>query len=107
MLLDYQLQLINGDLKWTLRQAYSDVLPIDFREAKHGFNVPIDEWLKNEWSDMVDEAFSPSSYLYKLGLISQDAHDIALHMLSDTERLNGHTIFCFVMLNRWLTINLT
>jgi hypothetical protein len=23
-------------------------------------------------------------------------------MLSDAERLNGHTVFCMIMLNRWL-----
>jgi asparagine synthase (glutamine-hydrolysing) len=72
---------------------------------KHGFNVPIDFWLNGEWSDLVDEAFGLDSNLHKLGIISKDSLSVAKKMLSDTERLNGHTIFCYIMLNKWLEVN--
>lgn len=97
-------QLIRGkSLKWVLREAYSDILPKSIlSRAKHGFNVPIDHWLRGEWSDLVSETFSRESALFKSGLISATSYDEAKKMLSDNGRLSGHTIFCFVVLNRWL-----
>jgi asparagine synthase (glutamine-hydrolysing) len=94
------------DLKWVLRRAFEDILPMDvINRPKHGFNVPIDFWLNGEWSDLVDEAFGLDSNLHKLGIISKDSLSVAKKMLSDTERLNGHTIFCYIMLNKWLEVN--
>jgi asparagine synthase (glutamine-hydrolysing) len=69
---------------------------------KHGFNVPIDHWLKNGWHHMVEEAFNRDSALWKFGLIHKKSRDIAMRLLYDRERLNGHAIFSFIMLNLWL-----
>ena len=90
-------------LKKTLRKAYADILPeaVTIR-PKHGFNVPIDLWLKNEWSDLLQEAFSPQSALSKQGIISKQSLKKASNMLANPRRLNGHTLFCFIMLNLWL-----
>lgn len=97
-------QLVRGDqLKWVLRRAFADILPEHVvKRPKHGFNVPIDHWLKGEWSDLVEEAFGRDSALMKSGLIHNKSRDIAKTMLHDKDRLNGHTIFSFVMLNLWL-----
>lgn len=93
----------NGTLKWVLREAFKDILPHEIiSRPKHGFNVPIDHWLKNEWSFLVEEAFSRNSALYKQGIIHQRSAQIAKDMLSDKIRLNGQTIFAYIMLNRWL-----
>jgi asparagine synthase (glutamine-hydrolysing) len=93
----------NGTLKTSLRRAFADVLPPDVvSRPKHGFNVPIDHWLKGEWSDLVDEAFAPASALHRSGIASPDAARVARAMLGDANRLNGHTVFCMIMLNRWL-----
>lgn len=90
-------------LKWTLRQAFADVLPAGvLARPKHGFNVPIDHWLKNEWSFLMDEAFGSDSQLRKRGMLSKGARQIADRMLHDPLRLNGHTLFSMIMLNRWL-----
>jgi asparagine synthase (glutamine-hydrolysing) len=98
-----QLVGADGTLKTSLRQAFADVLPAEVvGRPKHGFNVPIDHWLKNEWSDLVDEAFEPGSALLRSGIVASDAGDVARNMLADAARLNGHTIFCMIMLNRWL-----
>jgi asparagine synthase (glutamine-hydrolysing) len=92
-----------GVLKWVLREAFSNILPDEVRRRpKHGFNVPIDHWLKSGWSDLFDEAFAPDSALRRHRLIAEDAGKTAQKMLADGERLNGHTIFCYIMLNRWL-----
>ena len=93
----------DGTLKTSLRQAFADVLPAEVvSRPKHGFNVPIDHWLKGEWSDLVDEAFAPDSALRRNGIVAPDAGDVARRMLADPGRLNGHTVFCMIMLNRWL-----
>lgn len=96
--------MVKGNvLKWSLRQAFSDILPVEITERpKHGFNVPIDHWLKGEWSDLVDEAFAEDSALRRHGLVDAGAENVAKRMLIDPTRLNGHTIFCYIILNRWL-----
>jgi len=92
------------DLKWVLRRAFENILPMDvINRPKHGFNVPIDHWLKGEWSDMVDEAFEAGSALHTHGIVSKDSLNKARKLLSDKNRLNGHTIFSFIMLNKWLS----
>ncbi len=101
--LKYSHLVRNNSLKWVLRKAFEDVLPPEIvNRPKHGFNVPIDHWLKDEWSFLVDESFSKSSALYKNGIIHGKSFKVAKDMLFDGIRLNGHTIFTFVMLNRWL-----
>ena len=96
--------MVRGDtLKWVLRKAFEDILPMEvINRPKHGFNVPIDHWLKNEWSSMVEEAFEKGSMLYKHGIIDDNSYEVACSMLSDNKRLNGHTIFSMIMLNKWL-----
>jgi asparagine synthase (glutamine-hydrolysing) len=96
--------MIHGDqLKWVLRKAFEDILPIEvINRPKHGFNVPIDRWLVGDWSSMVDEAFSEGSMLHKYGLLSHNAMDEAHILLNNKERLSGHTVFSFIMLNKWL-----
>ena len=97
-------QMVRGkSLKWALREAYADILPADIIERpKHGFNVPIDHWLKGEWHDLLEEAFAPGSALHRHGMVASDSAAVAERMLHDAERLNGHTLFCFIVLNRWL-----
>ena len=51
---------------------------------------------------MVDEAFGQDSALKRIGFVHADSGTLAKRMLNDTIRLNGHTIFCYIMLNRWL-----
>ena len=101
--LTYPSMVRGGTLKWALRKAFSNLLPHDVTaRPKHGFNVPIDHWLKAEWSDLLDEAFAEGSALRRYGMIEADSGTTARRMLNDPQRLNGHTIFCYIMLNRWL-----
>jgi asparagine synthase (glutamine-hydrolysing) len=93
----------DGTLKTVLRRAFADILPRSVVERpKHGFSVPIDHWLRGEWADLVDEAFAPGSSLHQLKIVAPGAGQIARAMLRDENRLNGHTIFSMIMLNRWL-----
>ena len=101
--LKYHHLIKNGTLKWVLRRAFADIIPDEvLNRPKHGFNVPIDHWLRGEWSDLVEETFGFESALFKSGLIHSKSYEIAKKMVLDDKRLNGHTIFCFIMLNLWL-----
>jgi asparagine synthase (glutamine-hydrolysing) len=93
----------DGTLKWVLRQAFADLLPTEvLTRPKHGFNVPIDHWLRGEWRDLVEDSFAADSALHRAGLLAPGARAAALSLLTDPVRLNGHTIFCMIMLNKWL-----
>jgi len=99
----YKYMVRDGSLKWVLKKAFSDRLSMDvINRPKHGFNVPIDHWLKNEWNDLVKETFSSESSLSKCNMLAPNAYATAQKMINDSSRLNGHTIFCFIMLNKWL-----
>lgn len=104
--LHYSAMYRNGTLKWALRQAFADIVPAAVLERpKHGFNVPIDHWLRHEWNDLLRHSFSHESALYKQGLIGNSSGRIAQKFLADTSRLHGHTLFSFIMLNMWLEQN--
>ena len=96
-------QMVRDDkLKWILRKAFEDLIPEDIiNREKHGFNVPIDYWLKNDWHFLMENAFSKNSAIYQHGLLSENSGFIADNMLNDDNRLNGHTLFSFIMLNLW------
>mgnify|MGYP000007524559 FL=1 len=92
-----------GVLKWALREAFADVLPTNvLSRPKHGFNVPIDHWLRNDWCHLIDESFADGSALRRHALVGANARSVALEMINDVTRLNGHTIFSLIMMNRWL-----
>lgn len=101
--MSYPMMTSNGVLKKALRAAYSDILPKSvLNRSKHGFNVPIDLWLQGEWKDLLMEAFSRQSALFREGIIGPNSAELAMAMSRDPRRLNGHTLFCFIMLNFWL-----
>lgn len=96
--------MVRGEtLKWMLRKAFEDILPKEVTQRpKHGFNVPVDRWLRHEWAHLLEEAFSPDSALMREGLVSADALQQARLMLADPKRLHGTTLFTFITLNIWL-----
>ncbi|MGE4157469.1 MAG: asparagine synthase (glutamine-hydrolyzing) [Planctomycetota bacterium] len=97
-------QLIrNGELKSVLRRAFANDLPPGVvNRSKHGFNVPIDHWLRGPWCDLIDRAFSLGSRLHTLELIHPQAHSHARALLADPLTLHGHSLLSFVMLELWL-----
>lgn len=92
-----------NELKWVLRQAYSDLLPEELiNRPKHGFNVPIDHWLKTEWFELLRHTFSNESALKRMGYIDGSSFGVAKKFLESKTKLHGHTLFSFIMLNKWL-----
>jgi asparagine synthase (glutamine-hydrolysing) len=98
-------QLIrDGQLKWVLRQAFSEELPREIlSRPKHGFNVPIDHWLQGEWHDLFEETFSEASPLRLNGILSAASRDYARSLLFDPKKVAGHVLLTFVMLHMWMS----
>lgn len=96
----------NGNLKWVLKKAYSDLLPAAILERpKHGFNVPIDFWLKREWKDLVGHTFSPSSRIVAEGWLKKNSRRTIERLLNSDDTLHGHTIFSLIAINRWMELS--
>ncbi len=101
--LKFRHMIKEGTLKWVLRSAFSDILPKEVcQRPKHGFNVPIDHWLKKGWNDLFEDTFSETSALIKLGILDKKSRTKALPLLHDPISLNGHTLFTLIILNIWL-----
>ena len=102
--LDYEQLIQEGDLKTLLKKGFKDIIGLEVIDRpKHGFNVPIDLWLKNDWQDLVERAFNKDSLLHKLDIISSDTNtDFINNLLGDREKLHGHTILCLITLELWL-----
>ncbi|MGE4398774.1 MAG: asparagine synthase (glutamine-hydrolyzing) [Campylobacterales bacterium] len=98
----YDELLPTEETKYLLKNAFSDMLPVDIlSRPKHGFNPPIDYWMKNEWRGLLEDALSEQSYLYRLGIID-DGSVAAFWDFFESERGGGTLGFCFVVLNKWL-----
>lgn len=91
-------------LKALLKDAFHDVLTEDIlNRPKHGFNVPIDYWLKSDWKDLVEETFGENSKLRQMKIINKNFTLTRVNeLINDDKRIHGHTIFCFIILNMWL-----
>lgn len=102
--LTYEQMVTGGTLKPLLREAFNGVLPERIRQRpKHGFNVPIDHWLKGGWHHLIDGLNDPQAAINRLGILEPvSGKEMIDRMLYDTKRLNGHSVFCFIMLNMWL-----
>jgi asparagine synthase (glutamine-hydrolysing) len=97
--------LIKDDrLKSLLKDAFKGTIPNQIiNRPKHGFNVPIDLWLKNDWKDLIDESFGKASFLRKHNIIDNNLTiESVNNMMNDDIKLNGHTVFCLIVLNIWL-----
>ena len=65
----------NNTLKYLIKKAFKKYLPQNIlNRPKHGFNVPIDHYLVNQWSDLLKETFSNNSELFKLGFIDKNSY---------------------------------
>lgn len=95
-----------SQLKHLLRSAFKNELPMEvINRPKHGFNVPIDFWLQDKWKDLVEETFESNSKLNQLGLLKSNSLKNAQELVHSKEHINGHSIFSFIMLNKWLVQN--
>jgi len=72
-----------------------------FDRPKHGFNPPIDYWIKNSWRRLLDDALAHDSALWRIGIVDKKSVHGFMQALDDDMRL-GSVGFCFITLNKWL-----
>jgi asparagine synthase (glutamine-hydrolysing) len=63
-----RLKVRGGETKWIMKQAFSDRLPRDaVWRAKHGFEIPVDAWLRGPLRDMFQSSvLSPAARVAEL-----------------------------------------
>jgi asparagine synthase (glutamine-hydrolysing) len=91
----------NGETKWLLKQAYRGRLPDDILwRRKHGFDMPIDAWLRGPLRDMFeDTVLAPRARV--ADLVSQ----ATVRQLYQTHRAgtgrHGGVLWSVLILARW------
>ena len=100
--LDYETLLLRGE-KWLLKEAFKELLPQEIlKREKHGFNAPIDYWMKGAWSELLREALSAKSALSRYGILDKGASGLMLDLLFSSQARVGNIAFYLVVLNLWL-----
>ncbi|WP_104722784.1 asparagine synthase (glutamine-hydrolyzing) [Helicobacter mesocricetorum] len=100
--LDYETLLLEGE-KWLLKEAFKEILPQEIlKRQKHGFNAPIDDWMKGEWLWLLREALSAKSALSRYGILDKGADKFMLDLLFSSQARVGNIAFYLVVLNLWL-----
>ena len=71
------------------KASFKDDLPKEIiNRPKHGFNVPLDDWFRNDWSFLIDECFNSDSCLYNESIIKK----IVLIILNYLQVIKTHLI---------------
>ena len=100
--LGYETLLLRGE-KWLLKEAFKEILPKEIlNRDKHGFNAPIDYWMKKDWLWLLEEALSAKSALSRYGILEQGAREFMLNLLFSSQARVGNIAFYLVVLNLWL-----
>lgn len=98
----YDELLPTEETKYLLKSAFADMLPTNIlKRPKHGFNPPIDYWIKGKWGKLVDAALDKDSALCRIGVLDENSIGAFRNALQKGERL-GSVGFCFIVLNMWL-----
>jgi asparagine synthase (glutamine-hydrolysing) len=68
-------KLNEGWTKYSLRKAFSDILPteIAWRKDKQGFSMPQEEWLRGDLRCEWQNILSPDAQVFKRGILNRNA----------------------------------
>jgi asparagine synthase (glutamine-hydrolysing) len=91
----------NGSTKWLLKQACKEQLPKEVRSRpKHGFEIPLDEWLRGPLRDMFESCVIHSSGPLQQLIDSKQAQKLYHSHLTGIGT-HGATLWALVVLARW------
>ncbi len=95
-----------GETKWVFKQAYRERLPADVLwRPKHGFEIPIDAWLRGPLRPMFEAAvFDPQARLHDL-VDQTTARQLYQAHLRGTGR-HGSVLWSLLVLARWSEVYL-
>jgi asparagine synthase (glutamine-hydrolysing) len=86
--------------KRILREAYADRLPQEIMNApKRGFNLPLDNWIKNDWAASFKMVFDSPS-LAELGISKASLHNLFDKYLAGYP-VNGKIFYYVFILASW------
>lgn len=95
------LKVRDDETKWVLKQAYRAELPNDITtRPKHGFEIPVDAWLRGPLRDMVEASVLSSSGELSGLLDLAEARKLFSAHLSGLGR-HGATTWSLLVLARW------
>lgn len=89
--------------KRVLRDAFRDVLPGEvFSRSKKGFEVPLYDWIKAAWENVVSEEWFNKEYLSQQSLF---AYDGVMQLKSDFEKEKDEeatvTMWAYIVFQNW------
>ncbi len=96
---DYKLH--GKTTKWILKEAFRDLLPAEIIDRrKHGFDVPVGEWFKNELREVIEDVCS-SETTTRRGLFDPQRVHQVLKDHQDGKRDYNNQLWIFLSLELW------
>ena len=96
------LKVHRGETKWVLKQAYADDLPPGITtRAKHGFEIPVNQWLRGPLRQIVESAVLVTGGSLE-GLVDVRAARTAYRQHLTGSGLHGSTLWTLLVLARWV-----
>lgn len=94
-------KLKGNTTKWILKEAFKDILPADIlHKRKHGFDVPVGEWFKNELRDVIEDVCSTQT-INKRGLFNPQAVQKILKDHTTGKRDYNNQLWILLSLELW------
>lgn len=98
------MKIRDGQMKWLLRQALKDVMPIEVieRRNKMGFGTPEQEWLRSSWAQI--QQYLCQGEVIKRGWIDRQAAEAILQNPSGYAYGDEHLIWRWFNTEVWLKL---
>lgn len=96
------LKVRKGETKWVLKKAFADDLPSDITtRAKHGFEIPVDAWLRGPLRETVSERLlTPRAKIR--GLVDLTSAERVVRMHTSGHARLGAPIWSLLVLASWM-----
>jgi asparagine synthase (glutamine-hydrolysing) len=100
--LDPKLKVKDGVAKYLLKQVLFDHVPKElFDRPKWGFSIPLDKWLKNELSYLVDEYLNEKS-VNEVGILKWSEVKSLLAKWRSGQNHLYNRVWLMILLQQWL-----
>jgi asparagine synthase (glutamine-hydrolysing) len=101
--LDPDLKIKGGVAKYLLKEVLYDHVPKHiFERPKWGFSIPLDKWLKNELSYLVDEYLN-QKVVSETGIFKWTAVDSILNRWRQGQNHLYNRVWSMILLHQWFT----
>jgi asparagine synthase (glutamine-hydrolysing) len=92
----------NGTTKWILREILTDFFPRQFFDRpKHGFSIPLGDWMKNELAYLIDK-FLNGPVIERIGVVKPAQVASIIQRFKNGEDYLYTRIWVLILLHRWM-----